>query len=252
MAKTLTVVLDGLCGFAKRANGIEVYLFSGGHHAQHGQHLLLRTDLVDVPATSWMPTTVGMIRDIDEQTHKPVLRQIAIWSLTKLEATFASGTGVPSWSNNVELIDFKTEHGGSSTLAKNDIKNNDAKLGVVTLVGDQTVLTVPRPGANDNFVLKKNGATHKQGAFSRIVEWIAKSNSVPSLTNAAGEKITLRGDLDAWWGSVSNVAPVKATAGLTHFEHYYHGVKIKNDDFKMTIEQAFADVYDCVPPVAYP
>jgi hypothetical protein len=54
------------------------------------------------------------------------------------------------------------------------------------------------------------------------------------------------------WGTISNVAPIPAQEGLKHFGHHYEGITLGAGDKQMTIEQAFANVFDCVPPTAWP
>jgi hypothetical protein len=251
MARSLKVSFEGLCGFVVRSNAVEVYLLSG--HGDHGQLLLIRSEFLDVPRTTWMPALVGIV-DLKNGAAQPDVTQVAIFSLKQAEATFADGSGAPVWQDKHKVIDFKTEHAASSTLSKEEIRQMDGYVGIISLVGSGTRLTPKAPGINDNFELKKNNQPHKAGGFSRIVTWEVSSNGVPTIKNADGTRIVLRGDLNSWSAAVCNVAPVNAAEGLTHFKHYYEGVKIQPapNDFQMTIHQQFADVYDCVPPVAWP
>jgi hypothetical protein len=252
MAGKLTVAFEGLCGFVSRGSAIEAYVLSGHgmSGAEHGQMLVIRSDFIDVPQTKWMPSRVAMIRDLDD-AGTPAFRQVAMWSLRKMEATIADGTGEPTW-NKEWLIDFTTEHQGSSTKSKADLKASDPDVGIVTLTGSRTVLKAQPPGLQDNFTLKKNGVVHKQHVrLARVVEWQTSSGSVPTIQNERGEAIVLR-DRTQWWATVSNVAPVMPTKGAEHFDHYYHAVRIDSEDARIKIQQQFADVYDCVPPVAFP
>jgi len=250
MAKSLRVTFEGLCEFVIRTGQAEVYLPSGG--GIHGQFLIIRADFLNVPMTTWMPTHVGLTRDFDADELRVVPRQIAIWSLKGQDATFKrpSATGAPQWKNRELVIDFKTEHAGATVKDRVKIRADHPDAGIVTLIGDQTELDPEAPGPNDNFTLKK-GTVAKPGAFSRLVHWKVKGNNDHGITNGNSQKIVLRDDVEAW-AMISNVAPVSAEEGLKHFVHHYEGITLASTDKKMTIEQSFANVFDCVPPTAYP
>ncbi len=123
-------------------------------------------------------------------------------------------------------------------------------MGVVTLIGDKTQLDPEAPTSKDKFTLKKKTGD-KSGSFSRLVHWQPEGVNNHRIFNGLGERIFLRNNVNAW-ATISNVAPVKAPGGLTHFAHHYEGMKLANGDQPMTIEQDLADVFDCVPPVAWP
>lgn len=262
MAKELRVYFEGLCGFVTRNGVVEVYLFSGPAHHQmhrHGQQLLIPTDFIEVKDDDsiWEPTSVALI--LDGSTGKP--RQVGIWSLAETEATFADGYGEPSWLNKERVIALADPHPGSSTSEKRDILRIDRNVGIVTLRGRTTELEPQLPGSNDKFSLRRqDNTTIREGEFSRIVEWRTSSSNAPSITRVDGKRILLRQDLDAWWGSVSNVAPVPEDHGLVHFAEYYRALPVdEGERLKLyrirkpeEPEAMFADVYDCVPPIVFP
>lgn len=247
MAYQFTLTFEGMCAFTNRGAQVEAYLPTG--HGIHGANLLIPSEFLFIPNTKWKPTTIGMVYEAG------VPRQVAIWDLHEQELSIKASkaaTGTPKW-NKTHVIDFSVEHKGMKTLPKADIIAKDKRLGLVTLTGDTSALYCPKPDAvNDNFELQKNSATHKTGAFSRLVQWQPVAGEVPILSNGKGEAIELKYKTNAW-GCVANVAAVPGPDGLTHFPHYYEGVSAPGtNDYEMRIYNNFVYVYDCVPPVAWP
>lgn len=247
MAHQFTLTFEGMCAFADRGTQIEAYLPTG--HGIHGANLIIRSDFLFIPNTTWKPTTIGMVYE------GGVPRQIAIWDLHGEELQIkASKTaaGLPAW-NKTDLIDFSVEHAGAATLPAREIIQNDKRMGLVTLTGTTSSLACTPPDPmKDNFELWKNSVSHKVASFSRLVQWQPALGEVPVLVNTRGQVIELLYKTHAW-GCVANVAPVSGPEGLKHFHHYYEGITgFSMADYKMTITNKFVDVYDCVPPVGWP
>lgn len=252
MAK-LSVYFDGLCGFASRGAYIETYLFPHNH----GQQLLIPTEAIDLVATTWQPERVGTIVEGGK------VKQVGIWSLKGIEAVFSDGTGAPKWQHEERSIEFAREHPGAVTKSKAEIQRIDPHVGIVTLLGDQTIIEPQDPGSAPNFYLVKDGKKVPR-AISEVLVWQTSSNT-PTLTNASmNTRIQLRAPAgEDRWATISNVLPT-AGGGLSHFHHYYDAVVLRPGDTPMTIERYnntgggsgarvfFADVYDCVPPVVLP
>jgi hypothetical protein len=248
---SFTLSFEGLCAFADRADEVEVYLLPG--HDDHMANLIMRADFLNVDDTTWTPTAIGFIQERD-QVGAVTPRQVAMWSLHSEDLRIAdtAATGRPHWLNKHDLIDFALEHKTSTTLTKAEIQQKNGRVGVVTLTGRGSVLEPPRPTLDDNFVLKKPGHPDKHGSFSRLVRWTPTRDVLPTITNRDGKVIAFRetDTLEAW-ATISNVAPVSATEGLTHFHHYYDGVTLDPTDEPLTIESGFVFVWDCVPTAAW-
>jgi hypothetical protein len=252
MAKSLRVTFEGLCEFVIRGSQqAEVYLPHGG--GIHGQLLTIRSDFLEVPdaETAWMPTFVALIRDEKEAMPK----QIGIWSLKGQDVTFkqTAATGAPKWKNRKFVIDFGVDHAGASVMSRNDIRSAQPNVGIVTVIGHETDLDAQEGGAADKFTLKKKSGNEVR-TVSRLVHWETRGGADPEIFNRAGKKIVVRDGVNAW-ATISNAAAVSGKQGLTHFRHHYEGVKLAHGDEKMEIEHAterFANVFDCVPPTAWP
>lgn len=243
MKYSLQLTFDGLCAFKVRDKVLEAYL---PHGHDHGGNLVLRTDFLDVPRSTWMPAAVGLIHDAKDGP-----RQIGIWKLHGDDVRFenVAEADPPDVKEKGRLVEFGVEHSGSSTLTKSEIRLAYPKVGIVTLAGKSTFEPVPTT-EHDNFSLKKNGVKHKDRACSRMANWMLKSETRPLIRNKAGEVLILREGTAS--GGITNAAPVLPDVGLTHFVHYYEGVTLAGGDHKMTIQSAFIDVFDCVPPVMWP
>jgi hypothetical protein len=247
MSFQFSLMFEGMCAFATEANHVDVYM-SGGH-GDHRSSLIIPADCLESSPT-WKPSALGFIYD------GGVPRQVAIWSLNGTTVTISSSNaaGVPAWSNKTNMIDLYTEHSGNATRrAKKDILAADSRLGLVTLVGKTSVISATTPTNNDDFDLSKNGTVYKPGKFTRLVEWKPAKDDVPTIVNERGNVIKLIDDQRPVWASISNVAIVSGKEGLTHFHHFYDGLnKLPAGDHRVEISQKFTNIFDCVPPVAWP
>lgn len=253
----LTLYFDGLCGFANRGQHVEAYVFS----YDHGQQLLIPTDVVDPNKTTWAPDRIGSIVDGGK------VRQIGVWLLTGIEVEFADGTGQPRWEKPEKAIEFSKEHPKATTKSKKEIKDQDPKVGIVTLLGGGTTLI---PQDSSHLCLVKAGMTSSR-PIAEVVEWRTSSNT-PTVRNVSkNSEITLRvGPGRSWWATISNVLPSLHGHGFHHFRFYYEAVQLAEGDSQMTVERCggpdgaasastggsptpyLPDVYDCVPPVIFP
>lgn len=248
---SFALVLEGLIALVDRAAESEAYLLPG--HDDHMASLVIRGDFLDVENTSWTPTTIGLIQEQDT-TGAWVPRQVGVWSLhgEDVRVVDAGAAGKPAWANQERMFRFGVEHPNSTTLSKQDIIDRNARVGIVTLVGSQSLLQPSMPTANDNFSITKGGVTKTQ-ALSRFVHWTPGQNTLPTITNTLGDEIrfnTSAGSLNAW-ACVSNVAPVPTGEGLAHFHHYYDGVTLAPGDQQIELGQLLFPIWDCSPPVAW-
>lgn len=245
MTKQFFLLFEGLCAFKNEGGSVGAYLPSG---MGHGANLIIPADFLDITETvkGWKPTRIATLY---EAGIPPVPRQVAMWDLHthELTITASGGVGNPKWDKN-QLIDMATHNPGSTPISKSGIKAADKDVGIVTLTGKSDLGPTLNTG---NFNLKKVAGDEK-GTFVTTVEWKAPPQDKPTLSNESGEEIVIKDEIEYPWACVTNAAPVTHEEGLSHFHMYYIGLKLKGADKPFKIERAFTNIFDCVPPVAWP
>jgi hypothetical protein len=242
LTKQFYLLFEGLCAFKDEGGPIAAYLPSG---MQHGANLIMPSDFLDLKNTTWMPTRIGTIY---QAGIPPVPRQLAMWDLHEHELTItASGSGNPVWDKD-QLLDLGFHNAGSKPVTKADIKAADKYIGIVNLVGPSNLGPTLNTG---NFNLKKSTGDESHTLVT-TVEWKSPAQDKPSLINEKKKEIRIHDDIEYPWACVTNAAPVLHDEALKHFEMYYIGVDLATGDAKITIERAFTNIFDCVPPVAWP
>ena len=137
-----------------------------------------------------------------------------------------------------------------------EVRQADETVTIVSLVGSQTKL-VEAP-IKQKFKIKHKGST-KPKECAMGLQWSLDSSSQPKIAHSKDKEFLLLREGKNAIG-ISNIAPVPHPDGLSHFEHHYVGVKLKEGDSQLELEPddkvqlgtLFIDVFDCVPMVSWP
>jgi hypothetical protein len=257
---TTSITFRGLCTFIQHQQHYDVCLLagagplSGDHHDQgaHPRHLpSLSVNIkfvdTDPTETTWLPDAV-----VYDKTGGPEA-QIGVWKLDRYVLTLKPSVGgsgqPPKFMNRDKEADLTYHHQTGTAKARTRADIMAGGAAIVELV-DGAIVSREPTADEELHLIRGNDPTRivSKGPFARAFEWsLDRANLTVKIVSSAGV-IALKEKAQV---SITNVAPVMASKGLMHFEHYYETFVQKpaeDQQLQLVFNVQDEPVYDCVPP----
>jgi hypothetical protein len=231
------MVFAAMCGFVHPKNNDPATVYLPTEGGAHSAALATLATNVKFDETTWLPKFFAYVE------FDGVIDQVALWPLVSERVTVPGANGV-TWKNRHLAIDLaeKKHHDKAKAKGEAEIVRIDPAINILTI----------QHGTLDHEELTKGTTKRKGGSeidknrdYAKRILW---QGAALTLENTARQRIVLN---DGSLMSVSNLAPVPHPEGMTHFKEYYRFIDL-NGEQEIEVSDKDEDVYDCVPPSAWP